>query len=102
MAAERSREAREHRSQGQELAEGIQADADRQQVVIQADAYGESERIRGDGDATATSIYASAYQKDGEFCAFTRIRKAYTESLTANDILFLERNNELFRYMKVR
>ena len=100
MAAERSREAREHRSQGQELAEGIQADADRQQVVIQADAYGESERIRGDGDAKATSIYASAYQKDGEFYAFTRSLKAYTESFKANDILLLEPNNEFFRYMK--
>src|SRR5690554_7002658 len=59
MAAERSREAREHRSQGQELAEGIQADADRQQVVIQADAYGESERIRGDGDAKRSEEHTS-------------------------------------------
>lgn len=100
MAAERSREAREHRSQGQELAEGIQADADRQQVVIEADAYSESERIRGDGDAKATSIYSSAYNKDGEFYAFTRSLKAYTESFKANDILLLEPTNEFFRYMK--
>lgn len=100
MAAERSREAREHRSQGQELSEGIQADADRQKVVIRSDAYREAERIRGEGDAKATAIYAKAYNKDGEFYAFTRSLKAYTESFKANDILLLEPNNDFFRYMK--
>lgn len=100
MAAERSREAREHRSEGQELAEGIEADADRQQEVIKADAYRESERIRGEGDAQSTNIYSAAYKKDGEFYAFTRSLKAYRESFKANDILLLEPSNEFFRYMK--
>ncbi len=38
MNAEREKEAREHRSQGQELAEGIRAAADREVTVMQANA----------------------------------------------------------------
>ena len=33
MSTEREREARDHRSRGRELAEGIEADADRQKTV---------------------------------------------------------------------
>ena len=100
MSAERAREAREHRSQGQELSEGIQADADRQKVVIEAEAYREAERTRGEGDAEASRIYASAYSKDPEFYAFTRSLKAYTETFRQNDVLLLEPNSDFFRYLK--
>lgn len=100
MAAERNREAREHRSQGQELSEGIQADADRQKVVIEAEAYREAEQTRGEGDAEAARIYASAYSKDPEFYAFTRSLKAYTESFRQNDVLLLEPSSDFFRYLK--
>ncbi|MFY9179365.1 MAG: protease modulator HflC [Venatoribacter sp.] len=99
MSAERAREAREHRSQGQELSEGIQADADRQRVVIEANAYREAEQTRGDGDAEATAIYAKAYTKDPEFYSFTRSLKAYVETFKQNDILLLEPNSDFFRYL---
>ena len=100
MSAERAREAREHRSQGQELAEGIQADADRQKVVIEADAYRQAELTRGEGDAQAARIYATAYNKDAEFYAFTRSLKAYSETFKQNDILLLDTNSDFFRYLK--
>lgn len=58
MSTEREREAREHRAKGNELAEGIRADADRQRRVLLAEAYRESEEVRGDGDAQAASIYS--------------------------------------------
>ena len=51
MNAEREKEAREHRSQGQELAEGIRAAADREVTVLKANAYRDAELIRGEGDA---------------------------------------------------
>ena len=51
MNADREKEAREHRSQGQELAEGIRAAADREVTIIKANAYRDSELIRGEGDA---------------------------------------------------
>ncbi|MBV1960227.1 MAG: protease modulator HflC, partial [Oleibacter sp.] len=80
MSAERGREAREHRSQGNELAEGIEADADRQKTVLEAQAYREAEQIKGEGDAEAARIYADAFNKNPEFYAFTRSLKAYTET----------------------
>ena len=55
MNAEREKEAREHRSQGQELGEGIRAAADREVTVLEANAYRDSELIRGEGDATASA-----------------------------------------------
>ena len=100
MSAERERKAREHRSQGRELAEGIQADADRQQTVIEAEAYRDAERTRGEGDAEAARIYASAFSKDPEFYAFTRSLKAYTETFKQDDVILLKPDSDFFRYLK--
>tara|TARA_B100001029_G_scaffold173673_1_gene172825 strand:+ start:60 stop:842 length:783 start_codon:yes stop_codon:yes gene_type:complete len=77
MITERNREAQEIRSRGDELAIGIRADADRQVVIYEAEAYRDAERIRGEGDANATAIYADAFSKDEEFYAFTRSLNAY-------------------------
>ncbi|MCF6299221.1 MAG: protease modulator HflC, partial [Thiomicrorhabdus sp.] len=51
MESERNRVAKDLRSKGSEAAEKIRADADRQRVVILADAYSEAEILRGKGDA---------------------------------------------------
>lgn len=99
MSAERSREAREHRSEGRELAEGIQADADRQKTIIEAEAYRDSELLKGEGDAQATKIYAKAYSKNPEFYSFTRSLKAYTDSFNRGDILIVKPDSEFFRYL---
>lgn len=101
MNAEREKEAREHRSQGQELAEGIRAAADREVTVIQANAYRDAELVRGEGDAIATRIYAEAFNRDPEFYAFTRSLRAYRQSFQGNnDILLIQPDSEFFRYLK--
>ncbi|MED5493581.1 HflC protein [Halopseudomonas pachastrellae] len=101
MSTEREREAREHRAKGAELAEGIRADADRQQRVIVAEAFRESEKIRGDGDAQAAAIYAEAYNKDPEFYSFSRSLQAYRESFAnKSDMLVLDPESEFFKYMQ--
>lgn len=101
MNTERQREAREHRSQGKELAEGIRADADRQKQIILAEAFRESERIRGEGDATAASTYAQAYQQDPEFYSFIRSLEAYRNTFNSkDDIMVLEPDSDFFNYMK--
>lgn len=100
MRTEREREAREHRSKGLELAEGIRADADRQKVVLESQAYKESEIIRGDGDAKAAAVYARVYQQDPEFYEFYRSLQAYRESLgNQGDILVVEPDSEFFKYL---
>ncbi len=100
MSTEREREARETRSQGMELAEGIRADADRQKTIIVAEAYRDAERIRGEGDATAASVYAEAFNRDREFYSFTRSLKAYTDTFQGkDDVLLLQPGSDFFRYM---
>ena len=101
MSAERQREARELRSQGKELAEGIRADADRQKTVLVADAYKEAEVTRGGGDARAAGIYSKAFNRDPEFYAFTRSLKAYEETFNGQeDVLLLKPDSDFFKYMK--
>ncbi len=101
MRAEREREAREHRSQGKEQAEGIRAAADREKIVIEANAYREAEKLRGDGDARAAAIYSDAFLGDPEFYAFTRSLKAYLEAFSGeNDLLLIKPDSDFFRYLK--
>ncbi len=101
MNTERQREAREHRSQGKELAEGIRADADRQKQIILAEAFRESERIRGEGDATAASTYAQAYTQDPEFYSFVRSLEAYRNTFNnRDDIMVIEPDSDFFNYLK--
>lgn len=101
MAADREKEAREYRSQGKEQAEVIRADADRQRVVLEANAYRDAERLRGDGDAKAAAIYASAYNKDPEFYSFVRSLNAYrTGFASKEDLMVVDPKSEFFRYLK--
>jgi len=101
MSAERAREAREHRSKGNEQAEIIKADADRQRTIIEAGAYRDAELLRGEGDAKAAGIYASAYNQDPEFYTFVRSLTAYKKTFSGKqDILLIDPDSEFFRYMK--
>ena len=101
MITERNREAQELRSRGEELAIGIRADADRQAVIFEAEAYRDAERIRGEGDARATGIYADAYNRDTEFFAFLRSLNAYRETFSSkSDVLLLDPDSDYFKYLK--
>jgi membrane protease subunit HflC len=100
MREERARVAAQRRAEGREIAEEQKASADREQIVILADANRESQMIRGSGDATAAQIYAAAYNKDPEFYTFYRSIDAYRQSVgQPGDILVIEPDNEFFRYL---
>ena len=100
MRQERARIAAELRAEGSEAAAKIKAEADRSVTVTLANAYKDSEIIRGEGDARQTEIYAAAYQKDSEFYSFTRSMEAYKKSIgTGNDILVLDAKGDFFRYL---
>lgn len=101
MNTERDIEAREHRAQGQELAAGIRADAEKQREVILANAYADSEEIRGEGDAQAASTYAAAFSKDPEFYGFYRSMAAYNRTFNnPSDVLLVDPNSDFFKYLK--
>jgi membrane protease subunit HflC len=99
MKAERTRVAKDFRARGSEAAERITANADREREVILANAYRDAEIIRGEGDAQATEIYASAYEKDEEFYALYRSLNAYQNSFSrGNDILLIQPDSDFFKY----
>jgi modulator of FtsH protease HflC len=101
MRAERERVAKDFRSRGAEGAEVIRATADREKTVVLAEAYREAEKVRGDGDAQAASIYSQAFTKNAEFYAFSRSLNAYKNSFGNNkDLILLDPNSEFFRYFK--
>ncbi len=101
MEAERKRVANELRSTGSAESEKIRADADRQREVIIAEAYRDAQRIKGEGDAKATAIYARAYENNAEFYAFYRSLEAYKASFrNRSDVLVLEPGSEFFKYLK--
>lgn len=101
MRTGRELEARDHRAKGQEASERIRANADRQKVVIEAEAYRKAEELRGAGDADAARIYAEAYSKNPEFYRFSRSLTAYRESFKdKSDILLMAPDSQFFRYLK--
>ncbi|MEJ2426167.1 MAG: protease modulator HflC, partial [Candidatus Thiodiazotropha sp.] len=86
---------------GGEAAERIRANADRERVVIIADAYRGAEKLRGEGDGKASEIYAKAYKQDSEFYAFYRSLNAYKNSFQGNsDMLVIQPDSDFFRYLK--
>ncbi|MEK9868256.1 MAG: protease modulator HflC [Gammaproteobacteria bacterium] len=100
MNTERDIEAREHRAKGQELAVGIRADADKRREVLLAEAYSQAEELRGEGDAEAAAIYASAFQKDPGFYEFYRSMSAYQRTFAdKGDVLLIQPDSEFFKFM---
>jgi modulator of FtsH protease HflC len=99
MQTERQREAAEFRATGNERAQGIRADADRQVTVTIAEAEQRSQQIRGEGDAERNRIFAEAYGKDADFFTFYRTMQAYEAGLKSNDTrMVLTPDSDFFRY----
>jgi modulator of FtsH protease HflC len=99
MRAERLQLANELRSTGQEAAETIQADADRQKQVLIADAERDAAKVRGDGDAQAAAIYAQSYGQDPEFFSFYRSMSAYSKAFSdGKGVFVLKPDSEFLRY----
>jgi modulator of FtsH protease HflC len=101
MEAERKRIANEQRSTGAAESERVRADADRQREVILAEAYRDAQRIKGEGDARSSAIYARAFSENTEFYAFYRSMEAYRSTFRGRgDLLLLEPTSDFFRYLR--
>ncbi|HEX7111253.1 MAG TPA: protease modulator HflC [Mizugakiibacter sp.] len=98
MKAERLRIANGLRSTGKEEAAKIEADADRQKVVLLADAQKQAAQTRGEGDAKAAAIYAAAYGKDPGFFAFYRSLQSYRTALgSGKSVIVLDPGSDFMR-----
>jgi membrane protease subunit HflC len=100
MRAEREREAKRYRSEGEEKAIKIRAETDKETQIIVQEARAKAEKIRGEGDAESIRIYAQAYNKDAEFYAFTRSLSAYERALDDRSSVVLSTDSALFRYVQ--
>lgn len=99
METERKGLANKYRSEGAEEAEKLQAFADKERTIILANAYRDSEKIRGEGDAISASNYAKSYSQDAEFYSFYRALESYKKSFNEQgDILVLNPDSEFFRH----
>jgi membrane protease subunit HflC len=101
MESERKRVANELRSQGAAESEKIRADADRQREVILADAYRQAQKVKGEGDAKASAIFASAFGQNPEFFSFFRSLEVYRATFKSKtDMMVLDPSAEFFQYFK--
>ena len=89
MRAERERQAKQYRSEGEEESTRIRSDADRQRAVIRAEAARAAEVERGKGDAQAAAIYAEAYNRAPQFYAYQRWLATLRSSLKENSRIVL-------------
>ncbi len=101
MISERQRVANELRSTGAAEGEKIRADADRQREVIIAEAYRDAQRVKGEGDAKASALYAEAFGRDPQFAQFYRSLEAYRASFRQKtDVMVVDPNSEFFKAMR--
>ncbi len=101
MESERKRVANELRSTGAAEGEKIRADADRQREVIVAEAYRDAQKLRGEGDAKASALYAESFGRDPQFAQFYRSLEAYRTSFRSKtDVMVLDPTSEFFKAMR--
>lgn len=101
MQSERQQVANELRSQGAADGERIRADADKQREVIIAEAYRDAQKIKGEGDAKASALYADAFGRDPQFAQFYRSLEAYRASFrTRSDVMVVDPSSEFFKAMR--
>jgi membrane protease subunit HflC len=101
MRAERERVASEIRANGRAEAVRIHAWAEKEKRIIIAHALREAKKIKGEGDAIVTKMYAETFNLDKEFYSFYRSLDAYKNSFSSkSDIIILSLDGEFFKFFK--
>ncbi|MDR0290056.1 MAG: protease modulator HflC [Treponema sp.] len=98
MIKERNQIAQRYRSQGEGQKAIWLGRMDSQRRSILAASYGQAEKIRGEADATATRIYADAYNRDRGFFEFWRAVESYRTTLPKFNKT-LSTDMDYFRYL---
>ena len=101
MESERKQVANELRATGAAEGEKIRADADRQREIIIAEAFRDAQKIKGEGDAKSSALYADAFGRDPQFAQFYRSLEAYRSTFrNKNDVMVLDPSSDFFRAMR--
>ncbi len=99
MRAERTRQAKEYRAEGEEIATKIRAQTDLEVTTLTSEALQKSQLIRGEGDAEALRIYADAFEQDPRFFEFWRTLEAYEKTLGQGTTVVMPPSSDFFRYL---
>jgi modulator of FtsH protease HflC len=87
------------RAEGVEASDRIRAEANKEQTEILAAAARQASQTRGQGDASASEVYAKSYSKNAEFYSFYRSMHSYREAVgTQGDLLVIPPDNAYFKY----
>jgi len=100
MRAERERQAKQYRSEGREEGVKIKSGADKDRVLIIADAERKAAVLRGEGDAVATRIYNEALTRAPEFYDFKRSLEAYEAAFKDSTRVLLTPDDTFLRHMQ--
>ena len=102
MESERKQEANRLRSTGAAEGERIRADADKRREVILANSYRDAQKVKGEGDATASALYAESFGRDAQFAQFYRSLEAYKSTFSKkSDVMVLDpASSDFFRAMR--
>jgi membrane protease subunit HflC len=99
MRASFKAQAAKLRAEGVEASDRIRAEANKAQTEILADAARQAAQTRGQGDASASEVYAKSYSKNAEFYSFYRSMESYRAAVgTQGDMLVIAPDNAYFKY----
>jgi membrane protease subunit HflC len=100
MIAERQRIAERYRSEGEGEAARINGERERELQRITSEAYRTAQEISGLADASATAIYAEAYNRDPDFYSFVKSLETYELTADPSSILILSTESDLLKFFK--
>jgi membrane protease subunit HflC len=101
MRSERLQVANQLRSTGTAEGEKVRADADRQREVIVAEAYRDAQKVKGEGDAKASALFAESFGRDPQFAQFYRSLEAYRASFRSrSDVMVIDPGSEFFKALR--
>jgi membrane protease subunit HflC len=100
MRSERAIQANRLRAEGEEQFLTKTADVNRRVQIIGAEADRDASRLRGDGEAQAIAILASALEQDRDFFTFRRSLEAYSAFLRSNTTVVLPADSALFQFLQ--
>jgi len=99
MISQQLRIAEKYRALGQGKKAEIAGQLTEESKRIQSEAYRKSQKILGEGEATATKIYAQAYQRDPGFYKLVETLKTYEKTMNKKGVLMLSTDSELYGYL---
>lgn len=102
MKSERYRIADKFRAEGQGEASKINGEKERDLKTLQSVAFRQAEEIMGKADASATAIYASAYNQSAasrNLYSFVKSMETFEKTFDTTTTVILSTKSELYKYL---